>query len=316
MQSRHEYFSFGPKKLKLMTPTKLDITLRKYPWLNRVNSVEEYLPPQYYKQLLRRYTFNGVSDLQLLEVFLRSKKPSSILELGCGNGRASEVVVSAFPRAQYTFSDLSVRMLASAKQRLPNGCNFIQSDAVEFLQKTKEVYDFVYTLWSFSHSVHQHIHKLGFEKAKQYVVNTLAKFIHGNLSIGGAFFLIHFDSLSDEQRILMRQWRRVFPAFNNLEYQSPSKQIIDGVLLELDNTNYITLSVEHLRGDPIRYESEGVLLETFMNFHLETYFNRHILLKNVIEDIKKHSAQYRNEDGSYSISPGCYVYSFHKRNRT
>ena len=284
----------------------------QYPWLSNVNTVEDYLPPEYYQHLLKPYAFGGVSDISLLDKFLHNKKPSKVLELGCGSGRALNTVISKTPNADYTFSDLSERMLEAAKQHLPEKSSFIVSDAVEYMENTENVYDLVYTLWSFSHSTHQHIHRLGIEKAEDYISSVIKKFIRQNIAKNGSFFLIHFDSLSHEQRILMRQWKRVFPAFTNIDEQSPSKQIIDKTLLELDTKGEITLSINHLRGDAIHYRSENELLETFMNFHLETYFNDSPLNKSVINDIKEQASKYRNEDGSYDITPGCYVYSFVK----
>ena len=284
----------------------------KYPWLTRINTVKDYLPPEYYQHLLKSYAFDGVSDLLLLENFLYNKKPSRVLELGCGSGRASDVSVSVIPIANYTFLDLSERMLEAAKQHLPAKSSFVISDEIEYMENTKDQYDFVYTLWSFSHSTHQHIHRLGIEKAEDYISSVIKKFIRENIVKNGSFFLIHFDSLSQEQSILMRQWKRVFPAFANIEEQSPSKKIIDKTLLELDTKGEIIISINHLRGDAIHYKSEDEVLETFMNFHLETYFNNSPLTESVVDDIKGQIAKYRNENGSYDITPGCYVYSFIK----
>ncbi len=284
----------------------------QYPWLAKVNTVEDYLPPEYYQHLLKPYIFEGVSDLALLEKFLYDKKPSKVLELGCGSGRASGIAVSTIPTAEYIFSDLSKRMLEEAKRHLSAESSFVVSDAIEFMENTKDQYDLVYTLWSFSHSTHQHMHRLGVEKAEDYISSVIRKFLKENIVKGGSFFLIHFDSLSQEQRILMRQWKRIFPVFANTEEQSPSKQIIDKTLLELDTKGEITLSVNHLQGDAIHYKSEDEGLETFMNFHLETYFNNSPLTENVIDDIKRQISKYHNKDGSYDITPGCYVYSFIK----
>lgn len=286
--------------------------IQKYPWLERTNSVEDYLSPEYYEHLLKPYMFGGVSDIRLLENFLKDKKLSNIMELGCGSGRASGAVVRSHPNALFTFSDLSERMLEAAKKHLPSQASFVVSDAIEFMKSTKDQYDFAYTLWSFSHSTHQHVHRMGIETATQYISLAIKKFILENIRENGAFFLIHFDSLSAEQYILMRQWRRVFPAFANIEKQSPSKQIIEKVLMELDTQGVITLSIDHLLGDPITYKSKVEALEIFMNFHLETYFNNLPLVSEVIEDIGIQIEKHRNADGSYSISPGCYVYSFIK----
>lgn len=243
---------------------------------------------------------------------LENRKFLKVLESGCGSGRASDTVVSETSNANYTFSDLSERMLEAAKQHLPENSSFIVSDAVEYMENTENVYDLVYTLWSFSHSTHQHIHRLGIEKAEDYISSVIKKFIRQNIAKKGSFFLIHFDSLSHEQRILMRQWKRVFPAFTNIDEQSPSKQIIDKILLELDTKGEITLSINHLQGDAIHYKSEDEALETFMNFHLETYFSNSPFAESVIGDIRGQISKYRNDDGSYDIAPGCYVYSFVK----
>lgn len=291
---------------------KTNKLVEQYPWLAKINTVEDYLSPEYYQHLLKPYTFGGVPDLSLLEKFLHNKNFSKVLELGCGSGRASGIVVSKTPIADYTFSDLSERMLEAAKQHLPQNSSFVVSDAVEYMENTEDMYDFVYTLWSFSHSTHQHIHRLGIKKAEDYISFVMKKFIQENIVKDGSFFLIHFDSLSQEQSILMRQWKRAFPAFANIEKQSPSKQIIDKALMELDMKGDVTLSVTHLIGDAIHYKSENDLLETFMNFHLETYFNNSSLAESVIDDIKEQVSKYRNEDGSYDITPGCYVYSFVK----
>lgn len=291
---------------------KTNELVEQYPWLAKVNTVEDYLSPEYYHHLLKPYMFGGGSDLSLLAKFLYNKKPSKVLELGCGSGRASDTVVSTMPTADYTFSDLSERMLEEAKRHLPVDSSFVISDAVEYMENIKDQYDLAYTLWSFSHSTHQHIHSLGIKKAEDYISSVIKKFIRENIVKDGSFFLIHFDSLSQEQSILMRQWRRVFPAFVNIKEQSPSKQIIDKTLLELDTKGEIILSINHLQGDAIHYKSENELLETFMNFHLETYFNNSLLTESVIEDIKEQASKYRNEDGSYNITPGCYIYSFVK----
>lgn len=291
---------------------KTNKLVEQYPWLAKVNTVEDYIPPEYYQHLLKQYAFGGVSDISLLEKFLHNKKILKVLELGCGSGRASGTVVSTIPTADYTFSDLSKRMLEEARQHLPKNSSFIVSDAIEYMENTKDMYDLVYTLWSFSHSTHQHIHRLGIEKAGDYISFVIKKFIRENIVKDGSLFLIHFDSLSQEQSILMRQWKRVFTAFANIKKQSPSKQIIDKTLLELDTKGEITLSINHLKGGAIHYKSEDEVLETFMNFHLETYFNNLPLTESVIDDIKGQISKYRNEDGSYDITPGCYVYSFIK----
>jgi SAM-dependent methyltransferase len=296
-----------------MTKAHAKNPLVTYPWLAIANSVEQYVAPDYYKKLLKEYSFNGVSDLKYLENYIKELNPANVLELGCGSGRATEVAFRKFSSSKFTLVDLSERMISASKEQFgENAAAFHTQDAVDFLKKTKQHYDFVYSLWSFSHSVHQHVHKQGFDRAGWMIERTLKTFIRNNLNKGGRFFLIHFDSMSDEQRILMRQWKKVFPEFADIHQQSPSKRIIDSALLDLDNSNEIVLSIIHLRGDAITYASEDEVLETFLNFHLETYFNKTTMLASILQDVRNKIAPYRNRDGSFSIQPGCFVYAFEK----
>lgn len=88
---------------------------------------------------------------------------------------------------------------------------------------------------------------------------------------------------------------------------------MDEIFYNLDNSNKIILTEKHLIGDPIFYENEETLLEIFLNFHLETYFNQTPLLEKIIDDIKQGVNPYRNRDGSFTIPTGCYVYEIKKR---
>jgi SAM-dependent methyltransferase len=287
----------------------------KYPWLLKTNSIEEYLPPEYYSYLLKGYSFNGRMDTIFPKSFIQNATPGTVLELGCGGGRVSEVMMRALPEAHFTLTDLSERMIAYSKVRFSKKSNvsFVVTDSIDFLSNVEQKYDFVYSLWSFSHSSHLHIHRLGYERAAKHIRRIMKHFIRNNLSQGAKFFLMHFDSMSDEQRILMRQWKRVYPEFSDISQQSPSKRILDSILIDMDNRNEIVLRVEHNVGDPIIYESQSELLEIFMNFHLETFFNDRPQLKTVIEDLKRQSLKYRRADGTYVICPGCYIYKCEKR---
>jgi trans-aconitate 2-methyltransferase len=53
--------------------------------------------------------------------------PRHVVDLGCGPGNSTELLVRRFPQAVVTGVDNSADMLASARQRLP-GCRFEQAD--------------------------------------------------------------------------------------------------------------------------------------------------------------------------------------------
>jgi len=62
-------------------------------WLEILPAGSEYLDPSYYDRILPRYSFDGRRDLELLADFTkRCSTDSSILELGPGSGRATEVL--------------------------------------------------------------------------------------------------------------------------------------------------------------------------------------------------------------------------------
>ena len=67
---------------------------------------------------------------------------------------------------------------------------YIASMAVEARPKLKELREII---------------KSTIPKAEDYISSVIKKFIQENIVKDGSFFLIHFDSLSQEQSILMKQ---------------------------------------------------------------------------------------------------------------
>ena len=297
----------------------MDRTLaEKYPWLGRTTSVKNYIEPDYYDRLLKDYIFAGKSDLSHARNFFSSLdlgKSANVLELGCGNGRATKIALAEFPCAHFDLVDLSPRMIKRAKAYFAGErarIRYIRSDSVAYLENTDEIYDVIFSLWSFSHSTHQILSSMGLRKGKQRIEKAIRKFVLGNMKKGSVFFLMHFDSLSDEQRILIRQWKRVFPIFNENKRQSPSKRYIDEILRKLADEGTIKLSIEHFKGKPIVYRSLDEALETFMNFHLESFFNRLPDAGEIIRDLERYFRRFEKRDGSIEISPGCFMYKFIK----
>jgi hypothetical protein len=160
----------------------------------------------------------------------------------------------------------------------------------------------------------------GLEKGRQYIQGVLEKMVQSNMKSGSRFYLIHFDSLSDEQKILLQQWRKVFPIYSRTEQQSPSKLLLDEVFGYLAKKGSILYEQKHYIGDTIEYADLNEALEVFMNFHLESYFNTSDLLPGVVQELSDYFRSFMDPgrrfgevNGKIRIKPGCFVYEITKK---
>jgi SAM-dependent methyltransferase len=292
----------------------------QHPWLKIQTTVEEYVNPNYYNQIIKDYIFDNMSDIDLFSEWVDAvikENNLNVLELGCGSGRATEVFVNKYlgDWKELSLLDLSTQMLNYTKEKFQEHDNvrMINSDSIEYLHQATEKYDLVYSLWSFSHSVHQILTRDGFEQGKLYAQTAIRKFIIENMNSKGEFFLIHFDSKSEEQTILLRQWKKVFPLFGDLSQQSLSKQLIDEELGRLRNEGIIQFDSKHYIGEAIEYSSEDEALEVFMNFHMESYFNDSEMMPEVLSELKEYFKDFTDDTGKVKIKPGCFIYKVTKK---
>lgn len=115
------------------------------------------VPPKIDKALLanrfgsRVDTYDAVTPVQaqmatyLVEQaqnYFMTRQPKRILELGCGTGRMTQRLTSAFPAAEIIAVDISEHMVARAKMRNPEG-HFQVADAEFFLQQTSDCFDLI-----------------------------------------------------------------------------------------------------------------------------------------------------------------------------
>lgn len=66
----------------------------------------------------------------------------SILELGCGTGRLTRQLISAFPKAEITAIDISADMVAHAYKAVPQA-EYIEADAEKFIFLTEKKFDLI-----------------------------------------------------------------------------------------------------------------------------------------------------------------------------
>jgi hypothetical protein len=106
----------------------------------------------------------------------------------------------------------------------------------------------------------------------------------------------------------MQQWKKVYPIYNDTNVQSPSKLLIDETLQSLEKQELIRLESIHYKGHEITYSSIEEVLEIFLNFHMESYFNESPLLPQVIEELMSYFKNFTDKNSIIKIKPGCFIY--------
>ncbi len=283
-------------------------------WLNRRFGGTEYLSPEYYAQILKPYCFKGVSDLGMFRAFLDKYDHNvgpKILELGSGSGRATDVLVkhSLAKNASIELLDLSAQMLDASirKYGVRPDFKYIHADTINYLLSNRDSYDLIFSLWSFSHSVHQTLHALGESKGCEVILAAMKNLFTRSLSVNGRAFIVHFDALSEEQIISLSIRRTKYPFFVPGQ-QSPSKKMLDQMLIGLSKQGLVRFRVLKHTGDAIKYSSINEALEIFFNFHMECEFNQKENISDLLHDVKQQLLRFRDDRGSIRIKPKCFVY--------
>lgn len=288
----------------------------RYPMLaTTMENQADYVAPDDYGRLLKPYAFGQKDDIRIFQEFLSTRKGiSTALELGCGTGRATDAFLEVVEPDQLKLLDLSPKMLGHVGKKYADreAIGFVRSDTLAYLKESPEQYDLIFSLWSFSHSVHQAMVQGDFEAARSTSKQSIRRMVLEMMKPGAGFFMIHVDSKSEEQTILFQQWAKQYPLFNDTSGQTPSKELLDEVFQELMDEGAIDFTVSHHTGEAIIYESLEELLDIFLNFHLESQFNDEEYAAQTIDEIIEYVEQFKNPDGSYSIKPGSFIYRVNK----
>lgn len=291
--------------------------VKKRRWLSITTTLEKYIEPDYYDRLLKRYIFDGKHDLDFFaEWAAQIPESSDVIELGPGTGRVTAVALKTITRLKrLTLVDLSGRMIEKCRDRFgDNGdMRYVISDTIDFLLSTKDTYDLAYSLWAFSHSVHQTLNKQGFEKGTEKVHAAIIKFLTENLNKNGSFFLVHFDSLSPEQRISIKQRKKDNFVFQEDDLQSPSKRLMDTMLADLKQRGIVDFTCEHYFGEPLEFQTVDEALEYYLNFHMESHFNESLIVDEVLQELEEDVEKHRDSDGVIRITPGCFIYTIKRK---
>jgi trans-aconitate 2-methyltransferase len=85
--------------------------------------------------LYRRFEDERTRPAQDLLAHVSLERATEVVDLGCGPGNSTELLVERFAGARVTGTDTSDAMLESARQRLPN-CEFERSDVGSWQPRT------------------------------------------------------------------------------------------------------------------------------------------------------------------------------------
>jgi len=98
-------------------------------------------------------------------------KPKRILELGCGTGNLSELIVKTYPKAEKVLVDISEEVISQCKSRLENNdrIEYCQADINE-LDFSADSFDLIVSSITIHHLKH-HEKELLFRKAFSWLTN-------------------------------------------------------------------------------------------------------------------------------------------------
>jgi SAM-dependent methyltransferase len=280
-------------------------------WLRQGPFGEAYLPARYYRKLLKTYSVQGVSDTDMLSTFVKQSAPNDtrVLELGAGDGRATEILLSNCNPSQVCLVDLSQSMceaLGRFKSKVAN-LQVVCRDIIDFIEHYEQEFDHIVSLWSLSHAIHRRLLREGMISGAATVERAFKRLFCNVLAPKGTGYIVHFDTLSTEQKISIKERGRIQPIFIEGR-QSPSKLLLDAVLKSLKDRGHLSFSVKHLHGDPISFSNLDEALEVYMNFHMEGIFNHSEIVGSVIKSLSASLEACKDIDNMITVRPSWFVY--------
>lgn len=140
------------------------------------------------------FYFELMEDLHTL--IPKEFQPTSVLDLGAGNGNLSARLIKWFPNASHTLVDASEQMLAEAKSRFPDRDLLTETTMIQEVDFAQQAPDLVAASFSLHHLPH--------EDKK----NTFKK-IHAGMRQGGLFMYSDLMVNKDEREhaALISYWK-------------------------------------------------------------------------------------------------------------
>ncbi len=102
------------------------------------------------QQLAKYFKSIGPRKKDIDQAFSYVKKGATVLEIGCGDGRDAEYILTQ--TKEYSGFDLSGEIIELAKKRLPEKHFFVADTEKYFLKKKLKKYDIIFSFASLLHS--------------------------------------------------------------------------------------------------------------------------------------------------------------------
>jgi SAM-dependent methyltransferase len=292
----------------------------EHPWLKRTN-VGLYLDSEYYEQSLPHFLFEGKSDEEYLDTWLRRNYQNigKTLEIACGTGRMTKIL-HKYAR-EIVGIDKSPQMLQAARRRFectPN-VRLVLSDASSFIKKTIETdemrsFDSIMSFWGINYMLHHYFIRiepegelfqaLSPEEIKNAEKSATADFkrLLECSRKGSRYLFFHVRSDTEEQMINRKPWGELNPYFMPPK-KTPSQSIIERVLAEEHKENRLDYTLKYVDGT-VSFPSLEKALEIFLNFHSKGYFNNRPEFVSVFEEMRTALLQRRRGNGQIELGAG------------
>ncbi len=162
---------------------------------DKTTEMSDYFDYAQYDRATRAHAFYQEMIVDMLQTLrkemTKTKSKKRILELGCGNGSLTELLVQ-LPNVEITSIDVDKNAIMFVENRLKaNNLELIRFDALKF--RTKKPFDFIIASWNYEHITD---YKNGFELGQSVTANLK----DGGLYIEGAELVDTFKNETERQK--------------------------------------------------------------------------------------------------------------------
>ncbi|OUE20719.1 Trans-aconitate 2-methyltransferase [Clavibacter michiganensis] len=289
--------------------------------IDNVHFNEGYLVPSTYDDMLPPHYYAGREDIELvtdwLEARYGNRRIPRALDIGCGNGRVTEVFASRIDTLYG--SDKSEGMIGAFASRFPDAqaivCDTERLPAA-FRDRGEAPFDLITTFWSLSYPILECFEELDADGVhvvsdEQEGLARARVFLDGIISMlaeDGVLLGQFFDADTQEQRLVTELWETIHPfPGTGRRY---TWEILTEHLLAAERAGVGRFTTTRLPG-AIVIESLGKARQWFAVGHLNSY-DPLISASTTTERIDSFLSQFVRPDGSVLLPSGMHMFTFEK----